>query len=193
MEAAGAGFRPVARHELEAVQAMAARIWWACYRGMVSDEQIGRMLAWMYDPARVLAEMDAGVRWEWLEVLGVPRGYLAWEPDGEGAHLHKLYLERPWHGQGLGQRMLEHVARQARACGCRRIELRVNRRNDRALRAYRRAGFEHVADDVRDIGDGFVMDDHILRLTLDDARPVPSDPAVPMAPAPHPPGAPGLP
>lgn len=158
-----ARFRDVAPDELEDVRAMATRIWWDCYRGMIPDDQIRQMLGWMYAPGRLADEMASGVRWEWLETGGAPRGYLSWEHRGEVVHLHKLYLERAWHGLGLGQRMLQHLGQQARAAGASWIELRVNRANERALRAYRRAGYQRVADDIRDIGDGFVMDDHILR------------------------------
>lgn len=162
MNIANASFRDVIPDEAAALQPMAARIWWDCYRGMISDVQIARMLEAMYDPARVARELRAGVRWEWLLIGCAPAGYLSWELCEGTLHLHKLYLEKAWHGQGLGQRMLSHVGDRARASGASRIELRVNRANERALRAYHRAGYHRVADDVRDIGHGFVMDDHIL-------------------------------
>jgi ribosomal protein S18 acetylase RimI-like enzyme len=58
--------------------------------------------------------------------------------------------------------MLEEVGRIAAAAGLAQVELRVNRSNHRALRAYRRAGFEVREAVVADIGGGFVMDDFIL-------------------------------
>jgi len=166
-DVAGVRFRDVARDELDAVRAMATRIWRACYRGMIPDAQIEQMLGWMYAPGTVTAEMASGVRWEWMEVGGRRAGYLSWEARGEGVDLHKVYLEPELHGCGLGQRMLRHVERRAAECGRSWVELRVNRANERALRAYRRAGYEWVGDDVRPIGGGFVMDDHILRRRVD--------------------------
>lgn len=156
-------FRDVAREELGDVRSMAERIWRACYRGMIPGAQIEQMLGWMYAPATVASELDAGVRWEWMEVDGRRVGYLSWEVRREGVDLHKVYLEPELHGRGLGQRMLRHVERRAAEHGASWVELRVNRSNERALRAYRRAGYEWVGDDVRPIGGGFVMDDHILR------------------------------
>ena len=163
-------FRDVAPDEVAAVKPLATRIWWDCYRGMIPDAQISRMLDWMYDPARVADELRAGVRWEWLLLDGAPVGYLSWELQHGALHLHKLYLEKAWHGRGLGQRMLAHVEERARAAKASHVDLRVNRANDRALRAYRRAGYQRIADDVRDIGDGFVMDDHILRRDVREGR-----------------------
>ena len=163
MRVTDVGFQDVSLDDLDALRAMASRIWWSCYRGMIPDAQIEQMLGWMYAPEQVASELEKGVRWEWLEVSGERRGYLSWEPGGPGLLLHKLYLEPAFHGRGLGQRMLEHMERQAIRHGADWIELRVNRANDRALRAYRRAGYERVADDARPIGGGFLMDDHILR------------------------------
>ena len=162
-EAADVRFRDVLRDELEDVRAMAARIWHACYGGMIPPAQIEHMLGWMYAPGTVRSELDSGVCWEWMEVDGRRAGYLSWEARREGLDLHKVYLETEFHGRGLGQRMLRHVERRAAERGAPWVELRVNRANERALRAYRSAGYEWVGDDVRPIGGGFVMDDHILR------------------------------
>jgi ribosomal protein S18 acetylase RimI-like enzyme len=58
--------------------------------------------------------------------------------------------------------MIAHAAEVARARGCRRLVLAVNKNNRSAIAAYLKHGF-HVADAVvKDIGGGFVMDDYIL-------------------------------
>ena len=46
--------------------------------------------------------------------------------------------------------------------GCTRLQLRVNKANASAIRAYCRAGFTFVEDVCTDIGNGFVMDDYRL-------------------------------
>lgn len=51
-----------------------------------------------------------------------------------------------------------------REVGARTIWLTVNRRNERAIGAYRRAGFREVRAQVTDIGGGYVMDDYIMEL-----------------------------
>jgi RimJ/RimL family protein N-acetyltransferase len=43
--------------------------------------------------------------------------------------------------------------------GCARLQLRVNKANAPAIRAYQRAGFTFLEDVTTDIGSGFVMDD----------------------------------
>lgn len=101
MRVTDVGFQDVSLDDLDALRAMASRIWWSCYRGMIPDAQIEQMLGWMYTPEQVASELAKGVRWEWLEVSGERRGYLSWEPGGPGLLLHKLYgTHVPW--QGLG-------------------------------------------------------------------------------------------
>jgi RimJ/RimL family protein N-acetyltransferase len=58
--------------------------------------------------------------------------------------------------------MVERVSARARSLGCHRVSLAVNKRNSRAIAAYRKWGFEIEQAVVKDIGDGFVMDDYIM-------------------------------
>jgi len=45
------------------------------------------------------------------------------------------------------------------------LRLQVNRGNTQAIRAYEKYGFRIVESRVFDIGEGFVMDDHVMELT----------------------------
>ena len=70
------------------------------------------------------------------------------------------------HGQGLGRRLIEHVAAQARADGATTLVLNVNKRNASAIAAYRRCGFAVREEVVVDIGGGYVMDDYVMAKAL---------------------------
>lgn len=172
-------FRAVTPADLEIVRQLADRIWHACYPGIITPEQIRYMLAWMYAPHKLAGELARGVTYELVEIAGKPVGYLAHELQDGGAtlHLNKLYLLPELHGRGLGQTMLRRVIAAAQKAGAARIELRVNRANARAVRAYTRAGFEVVATVCQEIGAGHVMDDFVLR------RDVPADAAADPNPA----------
>lgn len=158
-------FRAVTPADLETVRRLADRIWHACYPGIISPGQIGYMLGWMYAPHKLAGELARGVTYELVELAGKPVGYLAHELQDGGTtlHLNKLYLLPELQGQGLGQRMLRRVFATARQAGAAQVELRVNRANVRAVRAYERAGFQITATACLDIGADYVMDDYVMR------------------------------
>lgn len=158
-------FRPADPSDVETVRLLADRIWNACYPGIIPPEQIRYMLAWMYAPHKLTAELARGVTYELALLDGEPVAYLAHElrADGSVLYLNKLYLLPELHGRGFGQGMLARVNQSARTAGAAELELRVNRANGRALRAYERAGFRIVDSVCQDIGGGFVMDDYVMR------------------------------
>ena len=75
--------------------------------------------------------------------------------------LHKLYVLPGAQGTGAGKALLQAVEAAARTAGDERIELNVNRFNP-SLQFYLRRGFGVLRDEVLDIGEGYVMDDHVL-------------------------------
>jgi GNAT superfamily N-acetyltransferase len=161
--------RPASIAELETVRHLAHRIWPECYGAMLPAGQVRYMLDWMYAPHRLRSEWDRGVRYRLALLEDRPVGYLAWEWESgrDSAFLNKLYLVPELHGRGLGQEMIAWVRCEASNQGAPRLELRVNRQNRKAIRAYEQAGFVVVQTLIADIGAGFVMDDFLMRLDLD--------------------------
>ena len=67
---------------------------------------------------------------------------------------------------GIGAALLQAVEDWARRQQRPRLWLQVNRGNAQAIRAYEKYGFRIVESRVFDIGDGFVMDDHVMEKWL---------------------------
>lgn len=156
-------FRPATADDLPLLRDLACRIWRLSYVEMITPEQIEYMLEWMYSPEKIAEEMAGGVLWKLALLEEVPIGYLALVFYGtHHAELSKLYLLPEHQGRGLGQQMLAHALHLAATHGCAELRLRVNKQNERALRAYERAGFRIVDALVADIGSGYVMDDYVL-------------------------------
>ncbi len=165
--------------EVEVLSDLADEIWRECYAGLLSAEQIDYMLAKMYAPDQLRHEIErTQIEYFWLRKMPpctaeptATCGFLAFGPDenNDGSlFLHKLYLRADSRGRGLAAAALGWLADRASKSSesnegrCPRISLRVNRGNQRAIRAYQRNGFEISAELCSDIGGGFVMDDYVM-------------------------------
>lgn len=154
-----------AETDLPAVAELAEVIWRACYPGIITSAQIDYMLARMYSLETLREEIRSqGIRYALLLVDGRPAGFASYGPASGPAvaKLHKLYLLPELHGRGLGSRLLQYCGQAARAAGAHRLVLSVNKRNAKAIAAYRRNGFVIAEAVVTEIGGGFVMDDYIM-------------------------------
>ena len=151
--------------DIPRIQALADEIWRRCYTEMIPPEQIQYMLHRMYSESTLRGELATGVCYWICELHSIDVGYLSMsaKPGQCGAVLHKIYVLPEYHGKGLGQRLLEHACETARAWRAQWVELRVNKANARAQRAYQRAGFQKKETVVEEIGGGFVMDDFVFR------------------------------
>lgn len=143
---------------------LAARIWRAHYvPEIVTAEQIEYMLPRVASPAIIEKVIQEKQQRYWLLRDGNELiGYGACEPREETGHwfLDKLYVETTRHRIGLGSVLLEHIKKELRPS---RLSLRVNRKNIKAINFYFKHGFAITAVDVLELGNGYVMDDFLMR------------------------------
>jgi ribosomal protein S18 acetylase RimI-like enzyme len=170
-----ATIRPATETDIPLLRDLAQRIWRECYPGIITMEQIEFMLGWMYSEEEIRRQIRAGVTWEIVEHEGGAIGFLSFSLEGDGrVKLHKMYLLPARQRGGLGQQLLAHVCERAAALGAREVWMQVNKRNERAIGAYLRAGFRIAEEATFDIGNGFVMDDYLMAKAL----PGPASPAM---------------
>jgi ribosomal protein S18 acetylase RimI-like enzyme len=160
---------PLTASDVEAVATLAAEIWHLHYPSIITVPQIEYMLRQRYDPAVVRAELErTDVWWDRLlvgERLSAFASYFLTGTPGE-MKIDKLYVHPRCQRQGLGGRLVARAAEVARKEGCDRLVLAVNKNNRNAIGAYLKHGFRIADSVVKDIGDGFVMDDYIMVYAL---------------------------
>ena len=156
---------PLGPADIEPMRRLARRIWYAHYPGIITNAQIEYMLEQRYRADVVRDELACdGVWWELATLQGEPVGFsccLVTAEPGE-MKLDKLYVDPQRQGSGVGTRLVQSVRARARSLHCTRLVLAVNKRNESAIAAYRRWGFEIERAMVTDIGADFVMDDYLM-------------------------------
>jgi diamine N-acetyltransferase len=148
--------------DIALLQTLARAIWRAHFPGIISVEQIEYMLDRMYATEVIAKEIHAGTCWELIRDGEEAVGFLSYSHDPTAARLklHKLYLQVERHGQGLGRASLNHVMEIAAPLGAQEVSLFVNKKNQKAIRVYERAGFAIAESVINEFGGGFVMDDY---------------------------------
>lgn len=159
--------RPIAPEDVPAIAALARTIWLDAYAGTISPAQIDYMLAQRYDHARLLSDLEIPEKWlHQVFVDSVRAGFTACEVCKGEFKIDKLYIHPDMQHKGIGAALVDHAAELARKHGFSAMILAVNKKNERALRAYAKYGFRMRDKIVADIGGGFVMDDYIMEKTL---------------------------
>ena len=156
---------PLLESDIDALIALARDIWYRHYPDIISVEQIEYMLDQRYHPDAIRAQISgARAWWDKLMVSGRMVAFSSCELSEHPGEikLDKLYVSYDLRGRGYGSLLIRNVEARARAAGCTRLCLQVNRNNRSAISAYRRNGFS-VAQAVNfDIGNGFYMDDYVM-------------------------------
>jgi GNAT superfamily N-acetyltransferase len=172
--------RPATLSDRALIRSISERTWPSTYGHIISQKQIDFMLDWMYSDASLEKQMNSGCEFYIANLNGADIGFCSVSPDDEKdasdqmnektegvrAHkLNKLYVLPSAQGTGAGKALLNQAIEVAKAAGSSSIFLQVNKHND-AYSFYLKQGFIKEAEFKFDIGNGFYMDDYVMRLTF---------------------------
>lgn len=155
-------FQPI-NNQFQQVFELATEIWNDNYKGIISQEQIDYMLDMMYNPQRIQQDLDEGFQWEFIYHNTKIVGYLAYVIKHDNrVFLSKIYLKTSAQGIGIGKLALQHVKNFTKTNNAISVYLTVNKGNRKGIRAYKNTGFKIIAEEITDIGRGYVMDDYVF-------------------------------
>lgn len=144
----------------------------ATYRNILSKEQIDYMMEWMYSEQSLRRQMkeEAHAYFILFDESSAPCGYVSIRPEKERLyHLEKIYLLPSYQGKGYGTLLFSHAVDYVKGhCPGNApvgIELNVNRHNPAYL-FYRKMGMIQVREGDFEIGNGYYMNDYIMRLEV---------------------------
>ncbi|MGO9612408.1 MAG: GNAT family N-acetyltransferase [Dissulfurispiraceae bacterium] len=157
-------FRQASVQDIPEIQTLASRIWDEAYSELLSKEQIDYMLQMMYSEKVIREELLNGMVWDLIVANGKSCGYLSYAlAEDNSVKLSKIYIEKNFRGTSIAVDSLERVKKYAVRNGKNYVFLTVNKNNKKAIRAYEKNGFAIMSSVVTDIGQGFLMDDYIMR------------------------------
>lgn len=162
--------RPATLSDRALIRSISERTWPSTYGHIISQEQIDFMLEWMYSDASLEKQMNTVCEFYIANLNGDDVGFCSVSPEAEDANevahkLNKLYVLPSAQGTGAGKALLNKSIEVAKASGSSSLFLQVNKQND-AYTFYLKHGFVKEQEFKFDIGNGFFMDDYVMRFTF---------------------------
>ena len=160
--------RELKREELPIITRLAHEIWPIAFAEILSPPQIEYMLNWMYSQEKFTEQFDNGHYFFGGFINDKAVGFMGIEPHFPTAHslkIHKLYVLPTLHGHGYGKAFIEQAKTEATKNECTSLVLNVNRFN-KAVQFYQHLGYTIIKEENIDIGDGYLMEDHVMELKL---------------------------
>lgn len=158
-----------------ALDAMASACWADTFAHTCSAEDRATYLATAYGPNGTLLRhlTDPAHRFRLARDGDAIAGYAKlsepWLAPGlygpRAQQLSQLYVAKHWQGAGIAQTLMDWTMETARELGADELLLTVWEGNDRAIRFYRRYGFEHIGDYAFQVGNQTDRD-LIMRIAL---------------------------
>ena len=124
------------------------------------------MLEMMYSESALKKQMEDNCQFIFVYEDDEPVGFAGYQEIKPKAwKLHKIYVLISQQGKGTGRFVIDHVINEISKQGATSLELQVNRNNP-AKGFYEKLGFTEFEQIKLDIGNGFFMDDYVMKKEL---------------------------
>ena len=161
------------KQHIPTIRKLADQLWPVAFASILSAQQIDYMMEMMYSYASLEKQMDDGHQYAIATLDKLNIGYVSYEIDHHQSgktKIHKLYISPQHQRQGVGKAIIDYVAQQSLEQRNNSLFLNVNKYNTQAIHFYRKHRFALVKEEAIDIGDGFIMDDYVFELSLNQAE-----------------------
>lgn len=149
--------------EIFGIASLAEEIWNEYFPSILSKPQIDYMLEKFQSYDALKQQITDGYEYYLIsDAHYMMSGYTGYHIEDGAMFLSKLYLLNETRGQHLSSNTFNELVKICQEKGVKKIWLTCNKYNTHSLDVYKHWGFEIVRDEVTDIGNGYVMDDHVL-------------------------------
>jgi diamine N-acetyltransferase len=156
-------------NDIVTIQTIAKITWPVAYGEILSQAQLDYMLYKMYSDEVLKDNLtNKGHHFILAKENDVCLGFASFEYNyisKDVTRLHKLYLLPSAQGKGVGKKLIDAIVEKAQKNHSTSLSLNVNRFN-KAVSFYKKVGFEIIAEEDLDIGDGYLMEDYKMELKI---------------------------
>ncbi len=154
--------------DIPLIQDIAHKTWPDTYGSILSKAQLDYMLNLMYSDESLLKQMNGNAQFFLAYENEIYLGFASCESNYQNkkcTRLHKLYILPELQGKGVGKLLIEKVLTLAKENHSGVVSLNVNKFN-KAYTFYKKMGFEIIAEEDLEIGNGYVMEDYKMEKRL---------------------------
>lgn len=152
--------------QISTIENLAYEIWYQHYTPIIGKQQVEYMLARFQSVEAMREQIKNGFLYFLILDKNVPLGYMSVELLSETLFLSKFYVKEAERGKGYGRKMIVYLEALAKEKKLDTIALTVNKYNTKSIKMYEKVGFDITGAVVKDIGEGFIMDDYQMEKRL---------------------------
>lgn len=158
--------RKATKGDIPIIHQLAHAIWHSAYSKILSAHQLKYMLELMYSEASLQKQFNEGHNFLILEENKKPIAFADYNQLKDDVYkLQKIYVLPDQQGKSIGKMLINDVIEKVKAKGASALMLNVNRHN-KAKQFYEHLGFTVISEEDIDIGEGYFMNDYVMKLDI---------------------------
>ena len=158
--------RQATQEDAKLIRELSWKVWPQTYSSLLSAEQIDYMMELMYSEKALLQQMQKDHQFLIASDNNAPVAFASYsEVDVSIYKLHKIYVLTSEQGKGFGKHIIDHIIKEIKRKNALALRLNVNRQNI-AKQFYEKLGFQVIAEEDIDIGNGYFMNDYVMEKKL---------------------------
>jgi len=148
------------KNQMKTIEEFAYKIWHEHYTPIIGTNQVEYMLEKFQSVKAMTEQIQNGFLYFLCEYDNKTIGYMSVNISDGALFLSKFYVASAQRGKGYGRKMISYLETLAKEKSLNRISLTVNKDNAGSINMYKKVGFVICGTAVKDIGEGFIMDDY---------------------------------
>ena len=153
--------------QIDTVVQLAHTIWQEHYTPIIGADQVAYMLK-TFHSAQTISDEIENKGYEYFLIIKdtTPVGYMGISIKDQKLFLSKFYILLQYRQNGFGKLSIDFLKQLSHSLELNNITLTVNKNNLNTITAYKKIGFKIIAEVCADIGEGYIMDDYEMELSI---------------------------